>query len=70
MCEPEGRKTSSSATAAGQIAEILFRDLHLAYPLMPSDVTSLIFKRWETLKTLAHAVHEQDRRKSTRDRRA
>jgi hypothetical protein len=68
MCDPGNRKPSDNA--ALQIAEILFRDLHLAYPVMPGDVTSLIFRRWETLKTLAHAVHEQDRRKNTRDRRA
>lgn len=72
MCEhPEylsGKGRSKSPQE--QLAELLFRDLRLAYPVMPGDVKSMVFARWETLKTLAHAIHEQDRRSGSPDRRS
>lgn len=50
-----------------QIAELLNRHLPPA-KVSGESVRALIYSEWETLTKLAHAIHDNDRRK--RDRRS
>lgn len=57
-------------TDAELMADLLRRHLHIEYPIPAAFVTSLIHSQWGTLARLAHAIHDKDRRKGKRERRA